>query len=67
MYEKNIICRLIFERGCPVFVIAKTLVISEAEVYRYLNGEKISDGTKVRLKSLWQNLIEMEKELKKIK
>jgi DNA invertase Pin-like site-specific DNA recombinase len=42
MYEKSIIYRLIFELGCPVFSIAKTLGTSEAEVYRILNGEKIS-------------------------
>ena len=46
MYEKSIIYRLIFEMGCPVFVIARTLKKSEAEVYRYLNGEKISSEAK---------------------
>jgi len=57
MYEKSIIYRLIFERGCPVFVIAKTLVISEAEVYRYLNGEKMPHEAEVSLKRLWKDLV----------
>jgi hypothetical protein len=46
-----------------VFVIAKNLKTNEAEIYRYLNGEKIPPEAKEKLKSLWQDLIDMEKEL----
>lgn len=55
--EKSIIFRLIFELGCPVFVIAKTLGTSEVGVYRYLNGEKMSRKAEVKLKRLWQDLV----------
>jgi len=58
--EKNIIYRLIFEMGFPVFVIAKTLDTSETEIYRFLNGEKISSNAKKKLKLLWLNLVDME-------
>jgi hypothetical protein len=44
--EKILIYRLIIEMGCPVFVIAKRLDTSEAEIYRFLNGEKMSSETK---------------------
>jgi len=58
--EKGIIFRLIFEMGCPVFVIAKNLNTSEAEIYRYLNGEKIPPETGARLKVFWQDLVKMD-------
>jgi len=56
--NKSIIFRLIFEQGCPVFVIAKKLKMSEAEIYRYLNGEKISPDAEAKLKGLWLDLVE---------
>ena len=58
MYEKSIIFRLIFELGCPVFVIAKRLGTSEAEVYWLLNGEKMPPGAEFKLKRLWQDLVD---------
>ena len=57
MIENSIIFRLIFQMGCPVFVIAKTLGTSEVEVYRYLNGEKIPSDAEIKLKRLWQDLV----------
>jgi hypothetical protein len=42
-----------------VFVIAKKLDTSEAEIYRFLNGEKIPPEAEARLKSFWQNLVKM--------
>ncbi len=57
MNEKSIIFRMIFEKGCPVFVIAKVLNTSEAEIYRYLNGEKMSREVTVKLKRLWLDLV----------
>jgi len=51
---------MIFELGCPVFVIAKTLSTSEVEVYRYLSGEKIPPEADVKLKELWLNLAELD-------
>jgi hypothetical protein len=51
--EKSLIYRLIIEMGCPVFVIAKRLDTSEAEIYRFLNGEKMSSETEKKLKLLW--------------
>ena len=58
--EKCIIFRMIFELGCPVFVIAKALNTSEAEIYRYLRGEKVPLEAYDRLKVLWQDLVEMD-------
>jgi hypothetical protein len=58
--EKGIIFRMIFEQGVPVFVIAKALDTSEAEIYRYLNGEKIPPETEARLKGFWQDLAKMD-------
>jgi len=55
--EKSIIFRLIFEQGVPVFVIAKNLNTSEAEIYRYLNGEKIPPEKEVKLKKLMLDLV----------
>jgi hypothetical protein len=55
--EKSIVFRLIFEKGFPVFVIAKTLDASEAEIYRYLNGEKIPPEKEVKLKKLMLDLV----------
>jgi hypothetical protein len=49
LYEKSIIYRLIFEMGCPVFVIAKDLDTSEAEIFRYINGEKIPPEAKKKI------------------
>jgi hypothetical protein len=40
-----------------VFVIAKTLDASEAEIYRYLNGEKIPPEKEVKLKKLMLDLV----------
>ena len=57
--EKSIIFRMIFEQGVPVFVIAKALDTSEVEVYRYLNGEKMSHEVEVKLKRLWLNFVEV--------
>ena len=57
LIEKGIIFRLIFEIGIPVFVIAKALDTSEIEVYRYLNGEKMSREVEVKLKRLWLNFV----------
>ena len=59
LIEKGIIFRLIFEIGIPVFVIAKALDTSEIEVYRYLNGEKMSREVEVKLKRLWLNFVEV--------
>ncbi len=58
MIEKGIIFRLIFELGCPVFVIAKALKTSEAEIYRFLNGERIPPEAEARLKRLWMDLVD---------
>jgi hypothetical protein len=58
LIEKSIIFRLIFEKGCPVFVIAKTLKTSEVEIYRLLNGEKMPHGAEDKLKKLWMELID---------
>jgi len=60
LYEKGIIFRLIFERGCPVFIIAKRLGTSEAEVYRLLNGEKVPPGVEDKLKRLWMNIVRVD-------
>ena len=65
--EKSIIFRMIFEKGHPVFVIAQKLKKSQAEIFRYLNGEKIPPETELKLKRLWLDLVEMEGGLKKIK
>jgi hypothetical protein len=35
--------------GCPVFVIAKDLDTSEAEIFRYINGEKIPPEAKKKI------------------
>lgn len=51
---------MIFELGCPVFVIAKNLKTSEAEVYRYLSGEKIPPEADAKLKEFWLNLAELD-------
>jgi len=59
--EKNIIFRLIFEMGCPVFVIAKALDTSEAEIYRFLNGKKIPPEAEEKLKSLWLDLVDINR------
>jgi hypothetical protein len=60
LIENSTIFRLIFERGCPVFVIAKTLGTSEIEVYRFLNGEKIPSEAEARLKRLFMDLVAMD-------
>ena len=60
MNEKSIIFRLIFEQGVPVFVIAKALKTNEAEIYRYLNGEKMPPEAEARLKGFWQDLVRMD-------
>ena len=57
LIEKGIIFRMIFEQGVPVFVIAKALKTNEAEIYRYLNGEKMPREVKENLKLLWQYLV----------
>jgi hypothetical protein len=44
--------------GCPPYVIARALDTSEAEVYRYLNGEKMSREAEVKLKRLWLDLVD---------
>jgi hypothetical protein len=54
--HKGIIYRLIFELGCPVFVIAKKLKMSEVEIYRLLNGEKVPPEAEDKLKCLWLDL-----------
>ena len=59
MNEKGIIFRLIFELGCPVFVIAKKLKTSETSIYKYLSGEKIPSEVEARLKGFWQDLVKM--------
>ena len=46
--------------GCPVFLIAKKLDTSEAEIYRYLDGEKIPSEVEARLKSLWADLVKKD-------
>ena len=48
-----------------MFVIAKRLGTNEAEVYRYLNGEKMSRKDYAMLKKLWIDLVEKEKAAKK--
>ena len=60
MIENGIIFRLIFELGCPVFLIAKTLGTSEVEVYRLLNQGKMPPGAEDKLKRLWLDFVEME-------
>jgi len=55
--EKSIIYRLIFKFGVPVFLIAKILGTSEAEVYRYLNGGKMPPGMEDKLKRLWMDFV----------
>ena len=59
MNEKGIIFRLIFQMGCPAFILAKAIDASEAEIYRYLNGEKMSHEVEVKLKRLWLNFVEV--------
>jgi hypothetical protein len=49
--------------GCPVFVIAKALGTSEAEVYRLLNAEKMPPATEDKLKRLWLDFIDIDKGL----
>ena len=66
MNNKGTIFRLIFEMGCPVFLIAKKLDTSEAEIYRYLDGEKIPSEVEARLKRLWQALVEMDEASKSL-
>ena len=61
MNENSIVFRLIFEQGVPVFLIAKALKTNEAEIYRYLNGEKIPSEVEARLKRFYQDLYEMDK------
>jgi hypothetical protein len=56
LIENGIIFRLIFELGCPVFVIAKALKTSEAEIYRLLNAEKMPPATEDKLKRLCMDL-----------
>ena len=58
--EKGIIFKLIFELGCPVFVIARTLGTSEVEVYRYLTGKSLSRKANFKLKMLWMDLMDMD-------
>jgi hypothetical protein len=58
LIEDCIIFRLIFELGVPVFVIAKTLGTSEAEIYGYLNRGKIPPEAEDRLKILWLDLVD---------
>jgi hypothetical protein len=65
--EKGIIFQIIFKLGIPVFVIAKNLKMSEAQVYRYLNGEKIPPEAEGKLKRLWQDLVEMNSVPKRLK
>ena len=43
-----------------MFVIAKNLETSETEIYRYLNGEKISPDAEAKLKGLWLDLVKMD-------
>jgi len=59
MYENSIIFKLIFELGCPIFIIAKALGTSEVEVYRYLTGKSLSPDKKDKLKLLWTDLLAM--------
>jgi hypothetical protein len=56
--EKGIIFQLIFELGCPVFLIARALKTSETEIYRFLNGEKMPHDAEVKLKRLWMDFID---------
>jgi hypothetical protein len=65
--KNSIIFRLIFELGCPVFVIAKTLKTSEAEIYRFLNGEKVPREAEARLKRLCMDLVGMGENWKNTK
>ena len=66
MNEKSIVFRLIFEQGCPVFVIAKKLNTSEIEIYRFLNGEKISSEAEKKLELLWLDLVDMGETFKNV-
>ena len=66
MNNKDIIFRLIFELGYSVYFIAKALGTSEAEIYRYLDGEKIPSEVEARLKRLWQALVEMDEASKSL-
>jgi hypothetical protein len=61
--EKGIIFKLIFQMGCPVFLIAKVLETSEAEVYRLLNGEKMPPGAEDKLKKLLLDFIDRKEQL----
>jgi hypothetical protein len=45
--------------GYPVFVIAKKLDTSEVEIYRFLNGEKMSSDAEKKLKLLWLDLVDI--------
>jgi hypothetical protein len=62
--NKGIIFRMVFELGCPVFIIAKKLDTSEALIYRYLSGEKIPRETEARLKGFWMDLIDRDEHFK---
>jgi hypothetical protein len=57
----NMISKMVFELGCPVFVIAKALQTSEAEVYKILNGKEIPPGADIKLKALWLDLVGVSK------
>jgi hypothetical protein len=65
LIENGIIFRLIFELGCPVFLIAKNLGTSEVEILRHLNGKRLSSDKKDKLKLLWTDLVAMN-DIKKI-
>lgn len=43
-----------------MFIIAKRLGTSEAEVYRLLNGEKVPPGVEDKLKRLWMNIVRVD-------
>jgi hypothetical protein len=49
--------------GCPVFLIAKALKTSEAEIYRFLNGEKMPPGAEDKLKKLLLDFIDRKEQL----
>ena len=63
MNEKGIVFRLIFELGCQVFVIAKSLKTNETEIYEYLNGKRIPTEAEAKLNELWLDLIHLKRKL----
>lgn len=51
---------MIFKLGLSAHLIAKAANLSEAEIYRYLNGEKTPPDAEAKLERLWLDLVEID-------